>query len=37
MDEKTHQPIDEQYGYEATAVAIDKYKLLKKTNNQSNE
>lgn len=29
IDEATNNPIDEQYGYEATAVAIDKFKALK--------
>lgn len=31
VDEKTNKPIDEQIGYEAAAVAIDKWKLIKKT------
>lgn len=29
VDEATNNPVDEQYGYEATAVAIDKFKALK--------
>ena len=29
IDEKTNNTIDEQFGYEAAAVAIDKFKLLK--------
>lgn len=29
IDEATNNPVDEQYGYEATAVAIDKFKALK--------
>lgn len=32
VDEATNATIDEQYGYEAAAVAIDKYKLLNKSN-----
>lgn len=31
VDEKTNNPIDEAQGYEAAAVAIDKWKLIKKT------
>lgn len=29
IDEKTNNAIDEQFGYEAAAVAIDKFKILK--------
>ena len=29
VDEKTNAAIDEQHGYEAAAVAIDKFKALK--------
>lgn len=29
IDEKTNNAIDEQFGYEAASVAIDKFKLLK--------
>lgn len=32
VDEETNQPIDESNGYEATAVCIDKHKLIKKFN-----
>lgn len=30
IDEETNQPIDEAFGFEAAAVAIDKHKLLAK-------
>lgn len=29
MDEKTNSPLQECYGFEATACAIDKYKFVK--------
>ena len=32
VDEKTNRPIKEAGGYEACAVAIDQYKLLKRFN-----
>ena len=31
VDEKTNSPIDESAGFEAAAVCIDKYKLIKQT------
>ena len=34
IDEKTNAAIDEQYGYEAAAVAIDKFKFLKQSENE---
>ena len=33
VDEETNQAIDEAAGYEAAAVAIDKHKLIVKSNN----
>lgn len=36
IDEKTNKAIDEQQGYEAAAVAIDKHKLIIKFNNSGN-
>ena len=34
VDEKTNQPLEEAAGFEAAAVAIDKYKLLKDMYNE---
>lgn len=37
IDEKTNEAIDEQHGYEAAAVAIDKFKLLKVSEKYENK